>query len=122
MRRAIAISLMMLFSWTLIAPLVPADAEANLPPCCRANGKHHCMCRMRHRFGNQKGLATVTEKCPCSPAGACAAASSTYKPEAAGTFHADSIFHCAPVPQTESQSRIPFLRGHPKRGPPTPLA
>jgi hypothetical protein len=122
MRRAIAISLMMLFSWTLIAPLLPVDAEANLPPCCRANGKHHCMCRMRHRLGNQKGLVTITEKCPCCPASASTPASPTYKPEAAAAHHAEAVFLPALAPRTETHPSIEFLRSHPKRGPPTPLA
>jgi hypothetical protein len=123
MRRAIAISLMMLFSWTLIAPLFAADAGANLPACCRRNGKHHCMMsRMRQQTANRKGFAAVSEKCPCRPASACAAHSPTYKPEAAGAFHAEAAFHPARAPRTEVYSQISFLRSHPKRGPPTPLA
>jgi hypothetical protein len=54
-RRAIAFSLMVLFSLTLIAPLFAPDADANLPACCRRNGKHHCMMRMMERTaGNQE--------------------------------------------------------------------
>jgi hypothetical protein len=125
MRRAVAISLMMLFSWTLIAPLAAADSEANLPACCRRNGKHHCACRMRRtgqRSGNQKGFTTVAEKCPCCPASASTVYSPTYKPEASKRFYAVVVFHPARAPQSEVRSRISFLSNHPKRGPPTPLA
>jgi hypothetical protein len=60
MRRAIAISLMMLFSWTLIAPFYARDSGANLPACCRKNGKHHCaMHTIDQLAGNQRGVTTV---------------------------------------------------------------
>ena len=62
MRRTIALALMMAFSWTLIAPIFGPDADANLPPCCRRHGKHHCMMRMMERFGgNQTGFTSVRE-------------------------------------------------------------
>jgi hypothetical protein len=125
MLRAIAISLMMLFSWTLIAPLVASDTEANLPACCRRKGKHHCMCRMHRtgqQSGNQKGFSTVSEKCPCCPASACTVHSPTYKPETEKQFYAEVVFHPASMPQGESHPRIALFRSHPKRGPPAPLA
>ena len=123
MRRAIAISLMMLFSWTLIAPLVAVDADANLPACCRGKGKCHCrMYKRGERNSHQKGFAAVAAKCPCSPASACAVHSSTYKPEAAGAFYSETVFRSARAPRTEAHSRITFLGSHPKRGPPAPLA
>jgi hypothetical protein len=123
MRRGIALSLMMLFSWTLIAPLFASDADANLPPCCRRNGKHHCMMRMmeRHR-GNQAGFASVSEKCPCFPVSTCAVYSPIFKPEAEEQFYAAIVRHPAIASQTETLYRISFLRCNQKRGPPTPLA
>ncbi len=123
MRRAIAISLLMLFSWTLIAPFIPANAESNLPACCRGHGKCHCgMCSRGHRPANPKGLITVAGKCPCSPASACTPASPTYKPQAAGAFQVEAVSHPVLVSPTEDKSHIVLLRAHPKRGPPTPLA
>jgi hypothetical protein len=123
MRRAIAISLMMLFSWTLIAPLTAVDADANLPACCRGKGKCHCrICERGDYNSHQKGFAAVAAKCPCCPASASAVYSSTYKPEAAGAFTSETIFRPACAPQTETHSRISFLRSHPKRGPPAPHA
>ncbi|MGP8227016.1 MAG: hypothetical protein ACLQGT_12785 [Terracidiphilus sp.] len=123
MRRAIAISLLMLFSWTLIAPLVAVDADANLPACCRGKGKCHCrMCKRGNRGGHQKGFAAVAAKCPCCPASATTVYSPTYKPEAAGAFYSETVFHLAYAPRTETHSRITFLHSHPKRGPPAPLA
>ena len=123
MRRAIAISLMMLFSWTLIAPLFAPDAEANLPACCRRNGKCHCgMCWRGHRSGNRKGFTTVAGSGPCCPASAYTPATPTYKPEAGEWFYAEVVRHPVRAPRTEALRRFSFLRSHPKRGPPTPLA
>jgi len=42
LRRTVAILLAGLFSFSLIAPLFSAGSDANLPACCRRNGKHHC--------------------------------------------------------------------------------
>jgi hypothetical protein len=123
MRRAIAISLMMLFSWTLIAPLVAADADANLPVCCRGKSICHCrMCKRGDRNSHQKSFAAVAAKCPCCPASASTVYSSTYKPEAAASFYSETAFRPVCTPQTETHSRIPFHRSHHKRGPPAPLA
>jgi hypothetical protein len=126
MRRAVAISLMMLFSWTLTAPLLTLDAEANhCACCCCRNSKHRCMCRTHRKAqqaGNQKGFTTVTEKCPCPPTSACTVNTPAYKPEAAERFYAVVVFHPARAPRSEAFSRISFLRSHPKRGPPVSLA
>jgi len=110
---------MMLFSWMLIAPLFAFDADANLPPCCRRNGKHHCMMRMMERCGGQqKGFTSVSEKCPCFPVSTCAGQSPIFKPEAEGQFYADVVRHPALAPQSEALCRISSLRSHQKRGPP----
>jgi hypothetical protein len=125
MRRAIATSLMIFFSWTLIAPLLAPNAEASLPACCRRNGKHHCTCCMRRigqRSGNQKGFTTVADKCPDCPASIGTVYTPTGKPEATAAFYAEVVFCPALAPQIEARSPISFLRSHPKRGPPTPLA
>ncbi len=42
MRRAPAILLVFLFSFSLIGPALFVDAESDLPACCRRDGKHHC--------------------------------------------------------------------------------
>jgi len=123
MRRSIAVALMMLFSWMLIAPLFAPDAEVSLPACCRRNGKHHCMMRMMERLsGKETGFTSVSEKCPCWPVSTCAVHSPTFKHEAGVRFYAGTVFHPAYAPQTEAQSQFASLRSHQKRGPPTPLA
>lgn len=123
MRRTLAVALMMVFSLTLIAPLFGPDADASLPPCCRGSGKHHCMMgAMERSSSDPAGLTRISEKCPCFPAGTFAAHSSTYKLEAGSQFCAQSVRHSAIAPQTEALCPISFLRSHPMRGPPAPLA
>jgi hypothetical protein len=119
MRRFIAISLMTLFSWTLIAPFFASDSQANLPACCRRNGKHHCsMRRMGQLAGDQPGFTTAAEKCPYFPSNASPTNSSQYQATSASAFYAEFVSHPALVPQTEAQFRISSLRSHQKRGPP----
>lgn len=123
MRRTIAISLLMLFSWGLIAPVLAPDSEANLPACCRRNGKHHCAMRIMAVLDNsQRGFTTITDKCPCYPASASVVHSSTFKPEARDAVYAEARHHLARAPQTEALYRVSLLRSHQKRGPPPPLA
>jgi hypothetical protein len=123
MRRTIALSLLMIFSWMLSAPFFAPDAEASLPACCRRHGKHHCMMRMMGRiYSNQKGFTTVTEKCPYQTASTNAAHSPTPAPEAGKHFYAEVVRHPACAPQMVARFSISFHRAHQKRGPPTPLA
>jgi hypothetical protein len=42
MRRALASVLSVLLSFPLIAPLILANTDSDLPACCRRNGQHHC--------------------------------------------------------------------------------
>jgi len=122
MRRAIAISLMMLFSWTLIAPFYAHDSDVNLPACCRRNGKHHCAMHMMGQLaGNQRSLTAIAERCPCCPLSVSPTNSPLFKPEAAGAFYAEFVSHPALAPQTEAHYRISSLCSHQKRGPPTLL-
>jgi hypothetical protein len=123
MRRAIAISLLMLFSWTLMAPMLLPGEDANLPACCRGKGICHCrMCKRGDRGGHQKGFAAVAAKCPCCPANACSIQSPNYQPESGSVLLDAATLPLALMPQAEMRCRIPLLRGYPKRGPPTPLA
>jgi hypothetical protein len=123
MRRTIALALLATFSWTLIAPLFAPDSEANLPACCRRHGKHHCMMLAMAHLGSQRpGFTSISEKCPCPPAAACAVHSPTFKPEAPAQFYAEIVRHPSCSAQTQARYRLSFLRSHQKRGPPAPLA
>jgi hypothetical protein len=119
MRRILATSLMMMFSWMLIAPFFAPDADATLPSCCRRNGKHHCMVRtMEDLSGRQRGVTNVSEKCPYFPVSSVAVHAPTYSPGNAEAFFAEVLSHPALAPQAEALQRISFTRSRQKRGPP----
>jgi len=123
MRRAISLSLMMLFSWMLIAPLLAPDAEASLPACCRRNGKHHCMMHGMVRLkAKGSGLASVSEKCPCLPDSTGVIHSAKFLPETARQFYTAVVDQTTSAPETPVSFRITSLRSHQKRGPPSLLA
>ena len=111
---------MVLFSWMLIAPLFASNADANLPACCRRNGKHHCMMRMMEDSTDSKlRFTTVQEKCPYTPAQAVAPRIQTPTREQSQLFFAEIKAHPALAFQTEAHLRISFSRSRQKRGPPS---
>jgi hypothetical protein len=58
-RRLLAISLLLLFSFPLVSPLLAlsANPETNLPACCRRDGKHHCQMNMQRSSASTDGAA-----------------------------------------------------------------
>jgi hypothetical protein len=111
---------MLIFSTLLMAPLFASDPEANLPPCCRRNGKHHCM--MSERQDGRPEFAAVREKCPCFPAGTCAARSTQFQPEAAELFQLASPGATLVGADAHAGFHVYTPASHHKRGPPSPLA
>ena len=67
MRRALATFLVAMFSLPLIAPVLLADTDSNLPACCRRGGQHHCaMSNIADQsFGT--GMRAVQPRCPLFP-------------------------------------------------------
>jgi hypothetical protein len=119
-RRLLAISLLLLFSFLLVSPLLASDVvEANLPACCRRAGKHHCA--MSFDAGSQQGrsISIVAEKCPCAPAVPATFHLSVFAPPADDAVFAGLASHPAIHTQIEAQYRISFDRARQKRGPPT---
>ena len=75
MRRFIAITLLTIFGLPFASSLfaLTPKSDANLPACCRRNGKHHCMmtAAIAQRPSSDAGkteTASVQESCPYSPA------------------------------------------------------
>src|SRR6266700_4977466 len=68
LRRFSAILLLALFSFSLLSPAAPGSgADANLPACCRLDGKHHCSMR-RGGGASQSGAGfKANGKCPMYP-------------------------------------------------------
>ena len=126
MRRVPAILLVFVFSFSLIAPALFADAESNLPACCRRDGKHHCGMTDRDMAETPSSGAAVDAlraKCPFFPNGGAvlpqpgAALLAACHP--AGISIVSQI--AAPA-QAEAGYRISLNRAHHKRGPPTLLS
>lgn len=119
MRRALALTLLALFSWMLMAPLFAPDAEAALPPCCRRHGKHHCMMqRLLAMSGQPGGTPAVQEHCPCQPSGGGAVQSRVYTAEAPRLLETGLVQPAPLSERSENPRQSVLFRNHPKRGPP----
>src|SRR4029077_12017147 len=70
-QRALAATLLVLFSLSLIGPGVFAASESQLPDCCRRLGKHHCAMIGASTQDESSGTAlkNVGDKCPFFPVG-----------------------------------------------------
>ena len=119
MRRALAVMMLLVFSGPLFAPLLTASPdESSLPPCCRRNGKHHCM-----MAGMTMGMASpyriVTEKCPYSPfADLALMLPHAFFGRARVAYTTQAALQALPAAQAEAGYRISFHRSRQKRGPP----
>lgn len=72
MRQLWAAILLAVFSAPLITPLVAAQPESKLPPCCRRDGKHRCAMMAAKQALPESGTAAVRSggmKCPLYPTG-----------------------------------------------------
>jgi hypothetical protein len=121
-RRALAISLMLLFCLPLVLPLFrPGMAEATLPACCRRGGRHQCAVPTE---GATQGsdVRVVSDKCPYAPAYSAILVLPSFTPSTAAAIFAGITQHPAVSPQTAAQFRISFDRARQKRGPPALLA
>jgi hypothetical protein len=124
MRRALAWSLLAVFSFPLIAPAVSADTESNLPPCCRRGGKHHCA-MMMDEAASTSGVSVrmLRPRCPMYP-GAPATPAGEYVAvlKTSGAVFGALVSHPAIQLQVEAGYRISFSRSTYKRGPPVVLS
>ena len=123
MKRSAAALLLALFSFALIAPVVFADSDSKLPPCCRKSGKHHCsMAKMVDLQDDSAGatIKSVQTKCPFFPNGTVVPpASKEARTSPALVFFAAIVSHPTAHEQTEAQYRVAFSRARHKRGPPS---
>jgi hypothetical protein len=122
-RRVISTSLLLLFLLPVISPLFAANAvEANLPACCRRDGRHHCamstMTKIRTSDVRVIQAVAIQEKCPFYPASPVKAHTDLSHDEARSTTFCgiNGLENC--VAQTEARYRISFDRSRQKRGPP----
>jgi hypothetical protein len=123
MRRALATFLLAVFSFPLIAPAVFADAESNLPACCRRGGKHHCAMMMDEAPVPGVSLRSIQPRCPlypCAPATPAGRFVAVLKSSYA--IFGAVVSHPAIHVRTEAGYRISFGRSSQKRGPPVVLS
>jgi hypothetical protein len=123
MRRLLSFALLLVFGLPVVAPALgpTAEAQMNLPACCRRDGAHHCtktpeqLAAMLH--GDQ--FNTVQSKCPCCPSAPInlhQQAMSLHTPAVHLTGF-DSV--TAKCRQAEASARVALAGARHKRGPPT---
>jgi hypothetical protein len=118
MRRAYAILLLAVFSFSLISPVVFAGVDAKLPACCTRGGKHHCS-SISAADPVSGPLLQARQQCPYYPkAGAVPVHTYATLDRSSQTFFAAIHSHPAVHAQTEARYRTSFNRSRQKRGPP----
>jgi hypothetical protein len=123
MRRALASLLLAIFSVPLIAPALSADAELNLPECCRRGGKHHCAMMMDQAPVTGVSLRSIQPRCPLYPgAPATPAGEFVAVLKSSRTIFGAAASHPAICVRTKAGYRVSFSRSSQKRGPPVVLS
>lgn len=123
-RRILSISLLALFILPLISPLLALTStpDANLPACCRRNGKHHCMMSTEMAMMNGTQVNVVPAKCPFYPTAANTAQHHELSFHTAALAFAEIVSHPAIHLQTEARARVALDCARQKRGPPALLS
>ena len=119
MQRLSAILLLVLFGFTLMAPVLSADSDAKLPPCCRRDGKHSCGMKKSAPLSSDIALRAMNR---CEMFGKGGVTPAVAKAIVTPTVHfvaATLTSHPSAVAQTEARYRISFSRSRQKRGPPS---
>lgn len=124
MRRILSISLLLLFTLPLVSPLLATSiADANVPICCRRDGKHHCMMMaalaQRSNDGTQPKTASLRDRCPYNLA-ADVTFNLPFIPYEIRTIVSASLItsSASPAPGAAVPRMSPD-RSHQKRGPPS---
>jgi len=117
MRRFLASSLLLLFSFLLSSPLILAwDADSNLPACCRRAGRHACVMQGQ----SSSGPAVQAPRCASFPgAQTIPSSSKTALLPNLRTIVQGIPMQASPPQQAESLRHVSFDRSGQKRGPPS---
>lgn len=124
MRRFISISLLLLFTLPLASPLFAAStSDADVPVCCRRDGKHHCTMAkdLRHSSADsaQAGTASLRERCPYNLVTPATVNLPFVLHEAKTTLFSEIVTASSRPVQPEAIHKSLFDRSHQKRGPPS---
>jgi hypothetical protein len=120
MRRALAITIVLLFGTSLAAPLFAVDVAGSLPQCCRRNGSHHCDSGMI-ADSSTRAVSTIALRCPNWPKSTAAPWPHDLAAPQSQSIGAPLYAHPESAPQTEARYRVAFARSRQKRGPPASL-
>jgi hypothetical protein len=122
-RRLLSITLVLLFSFSLISPLLALGetAESKLPACCRRSGAHHCTMPPDQlaALANGRHFTIVRSKCPMFPQATVAVHHETLSLHAPALLFAEVLSHPAQFRQVEAWARVALAGARHKRGPPT---
>ena len=112
-RRILASLLLVLFSFSLIAPaLFASDPASKLPACCRRDGKHHC--------AMTTGSGFHAAKCADFPSITAIPVSQTPGlPGLSRSTQVALVIQPANSSQSAARSLISYSQAGQKRGPPT---
>jgi hypothetical protein len=125
-RRLLALSLLLLFSFPLVSPLLAlsANSEANLPACCRRNGVHHCEMKMQqaNTSAHQVTISTISTKCPFYPRPATLVRHNDARLHTSTRLHAPLVHHATVKAHPYASVRVALDTAWQKRGPPTCIA
>lgn len=125
MRRVLSISLLVISLWAMIVPLLAHDADSDLPPCCRRDGKHHCAMMDAYLRMKASGAPTFSAppmRCPMYPQpGSRAQLRGPVNVGIIATARfvmSAAISHESATAQPFALRQGDFARAHGKRGPP----
>ena len=126
-RRLLAIAVLLFIGLPMISPLfaLASSSDANVPACCRRDGKHHCMLRSMGMDGSTApgtNFGVMMERCPVYPKALPVATQHPFALEAASGVVTGLFAHPASLPQTQAKFRVSFSRSRQKRGPPVVIA
>ena len=126
MRRLWAAILLAVFSTSLITPLLSAQPESKLPPCCRRDGKHRCAMMAAKAALPESGDAAMRGdgmKCPLFPTGKSLPApiAGNLPPQLTLSFHIAGNEAIAAPDRVAARQRFESLSSS-KRGPPAVIS
>jgi len=119
LRRISAVLLLILFSFSLLAPALASNADSNLPACCRRAGKHHCS-MAAHSGSPQNGPGLAANKmCPLyGQTGAVQSESLIALGSQGVSFRTPRIVYAGGTPRIRSNLSAFRVKAHLQRGPP----
>ncbi len=120
MRRLSAIALFAALVFPAFLPFLAAPSpEANLPACCRRDGRHHCAMMAMASTTQQTTLRQEPAACPYRSQSRLIARTFSFHPTASLAHYAGVVEHPAIHSQTIVKQLVSKARAHQKRGPPS---